>query len=81
MCINVWGLGALNVYWILTGLFFAISNALPINTDCNTAIPAWLGMEHKCNQLESFLNLVWCFAVVGWGLTWLRWCGRTAEAG
>lgn len=68
MCCNVFGLGALNVYWLIGGTFFALINALPFSTDCTQAMPSWLGAEHECNELEAFLNLMWCFAIVGWGL-------------
>ena len=69
MCCNAFGLGALNVYWIVMGLLFAILNVLPFSTDCDQAMPSWIGVEHQCNSLETFLNLVWCVAVVGWALT------------
>ena len=68
MCFNAFGLGALNIYWIFTGLMFAILNLLPFSLDCNQAMPSWLGVEHTCNSIEAFLNLVWCFGIVGWGL-------------
>ena len=68
MCFNAFGLGALNVYWIFTGLLFALLNALPFSTDCEQAMPSWLGFTHECTELESFLNLAWCIAIVGWGL-------------
>lgn len=67
MCCNAFGLGALNVYWLVIGLSFAILNVLPFSTDCTQAMPSWLGVAHECNQLEAFLNLVWCLAIVGWG--------------
>jgi hypothetical protein len=69
MCVNAFGLGALNVYWIVVGLLISLLNVLPFSTDCTQAMPSWLGVAHECNSLEAFLNLVWCFSVVGWGVT------------
>lgn len=69
MCCNILQLGALNVYWLASGLLLALSNVLPFSTDCTQAMPSWLGVEHECNSLEYFLNLVWCVTVAGWGLT------------
>ena len=68
MCCNVLGLGALNVYWLVAGLLFALLNVLPFSTDCTQAMPSWLGFEHECNSLETFLNLMWCYAIVAWAL-------------
>jgi len=68
MCFNAFGLGALNIYWIFTGLMFAILNLMPFSLDCTQAMPSWLGVEHTCNSIEAFLNLMWCLAIVGWGL-------------
>ena len=68
MCCNMFGLGALNIYWIVSGLFFAFLNVLPVSTDCDQAMPSWLGVQHQCNDLEAFLNLMWCFGIVGWGI-------------
>ena len=69
MCCNAFGLGALNVYWLVTGILFAVMNVMPFSTDCTAAMPAWLGVEHECNSLEVFLNLVWCIGIAGWALT------------
>ena len=68
MCCNAFGLGALNVYWLVFGTFFALINVLPVSTDCSQAMPAWLKVEHECTSLETFLNYMWCFSIVGWGL-------------
>ena len=38
MCFNAFGLGALNVYWLVIGLSFAILNVLPFSPDCTQAI-------------------------------------------
>ena len=69
MCFNAFGLGALNIFWIVNGVCMALLNVLPFSTDCNSAMSSWLGVEHECNSIESFLNLVWCFAIVAWSLT------------
>ena len=69
MCVPCCGLGALNVYWLVTGLLLSLLNVLPMSTDCTQAMPSWLGVEHECNPLEAFLNLAWCLGVVGWGLS------------
>ena len=69
MCFNALGLGALNVYWISMGCFTALLNVLPFSTDCDQAMSSWLGVTHECSSIESFLNLMWCFTGVAWGLT------------
>ena len=32
-------------------------------------MPSWLGVAHECTSIEVFLNLAWCWSIVGWGLT------------
>jgi hypothetical protein len=63
------GLGALNRFLLGTGLVVAILNVLPMSLNCTQAMPSWLGVEHECTDVENFLNLMWCIALVGWGLT------------
>ena len=63
------GLGALNVYWTVTGLLWCILNLLPMSTDCDMAMQAWIGVTHECTSIENFLNIMWCASVAGAGLT------------
>jgi len=72
MCFNVWGLGALNVYWAIVGTLFAVLNLLPMSLDCTAGMESWMGAaNYKCTSVETFLNLMWCFASV-------FWCGISA---
>ena len=69
MCCNVMGLGALNVYWTISGLIWFILNVLPMSTDCDQGMQAWLGVTHECTSIEEFLNLQWCVSVAFAGVT------------
>ena len=67
MCCNVWGLGALNVYWVIWGSLMALLNIMPFSLDCSAGMESWMGaVDYECTSLESFLNLMWCFAIVCW---------------
>lgn len=67
MCCNVWGLGALNVYWAIAGTLLAVLNLLPLSLDCSAGMESWMGVAgYECTSIESFLNLMWCFSVVIW---------------
>ena len=65
---RVTGLGALNRFFVLYGLFLAILNVLPISLDCRQSMQSWLGVPHECTEVENFLNLMWCIALLGFGL-------------
>ena len=65
MCCNVWGLGALNVYWAVFGILMAVLNILPFSLDCSAGMESWMGVTgYECTSLETFLNYMWCFFVV-----------------
>jgi hypothetical protein len=64
MCCNVWGLGALNVYWAVIGILMTVLNILPFSLDCSAGMESWMGVtEYECTSLEAFLNYMWCFVV------------------
>ena len=62
------GLGALNRLLLGAGLTICILNVLPMSTDCDLAMPSWLGVNHVCTPLETLLNWLWCLALGGFGL-------------
>ena len=67
---RVTGLGALNRFFVLYGLFLAILNVLPVSLDCQQSMQSWLGRRIGVVglEVENFLNLMWCIALLGFGL-------------
>ena len=67
--INAFGLGALNIYWIVGGMIFVLMNVTPLCTDCSASIESLVSLPHECTSLEFWLNYMWCFASGGWSVT------------
>ena len=66
MCCNCFGLGALNIYWIVAGAIFVLMNVTPLSTDCSASMESFMGVSHECTSLESWINYMWCFSIAGW---------------
>ena len=77
MCFNAFGLGALNIYFLIFGVLMGLMNLMPFSLDCSAGMESWMGVPgYECTSLESFLNVTWCVAVVqfcffGAFLAWL----------
>ena len=77
MCCNAFGLGALNIYFLVFGVLMGLMNLMPFSLDCSAGMESWMGVPgYECTSLESFLNVTWCVAVVqfcffGAFLAWL----------
>ena len=56
------------VFFVMLNIFLAILNVLPISLDCRQSMQSWLGVPHECTEVENFLNLMWCIALLGFGL-------------
>ena len=64
MCCNAFGLGALNVFWIIFGLAMALMNGM--SYDCATSMAMFSGTTHECGSLENFLNGQWVLGFEGY---------------
>ena len=66
MCFNAFGLGALNMYWIIFGTLMVLMNLL--SYDCSTSMTAFAGITngYTCDALENFLNVQWVLGYVGY---------------
>ena len=67
--INAFGLGALNIYWIVGGMIFVLLNVTPLSLDCSASMESFFSLPHECTSLEFWLNYMWCFAIAGWSGT------------
>ena len=67
MCCNAFGLGALNVYWIIFGSAMLVLNGL--SYDCTTSMAMFSGATYTCGSLENFLNGQWVIGFEGYFAT------------
>ena len=68
MCCNAFGLGALNVYWIIFGSAMLVLNGL--SYDCTTSMAMFSGTTaYTCGSLENFLNGQWVIGFEGYFAT------------
>ena len=68
MCCNVAGLGALNVFWLIFGTFFALMS-IGASLDCSADVNSFMGVTHSCTSLEDFMHVQWNAALAGWSLS------------
>ena len=68
MCCNAFGLGALNVFWIIFGLAMSLMNGM--SYDCSTSMAMFSGTTaYTCGSLENFLNGQWVIGFEGYFAT------------
>ena len=67
MCCNAFGLGALNVYWIIFGSAMLVLNGM--SYDCTTSMAMFSGATYTCGSLENFLNGQWVIGFEGYFAT------------
>ena len=67
MCCNAFGLGALNVFWIIFGLAMSLMNGM--SYDCSTSMAMFAGSTYECGSLENFLNGQWVLGFEGYFAT------------
>ena len=65
MCFNAFGLGALNIYFLVFGSLMGTMQLMPFSLDCSAGMESYMSVPgYTCTSLEYFLNFTWCFNVV-----------------
>jgi hypothetical protein len=67
MCWNACGLGAVNIFWLVYGLFLTVVKLATL--DCASMVASFVGGTHECTSLEKFLTIMWGLTGAGWGVT------------
>ena len=51
MCFNAFGLGALNIYFLVFGVLMGILNLMPFSLDCSAGMESWMGVPgYECTS-------------------------------